>query len=260
MKLSDPSPLPRGAWLLIGVPGSGKTTFLTQCPGIYIFDLDMNMEGPRNTIRALGLSAEAEYDTPFIEGGKIIPRKDWYVRFGDKLDKVLTDPNYPIVGIDGLTALVPMILNEVRRQQGKAIIDPTPGSIKLEFKVDRDNLTLPEWGAFQALLRHLITVCKGSGKLVIFTAHTMTDKDDMKGFLKTYISCPTSIKETLPGMFDEAIKLYKVEEGNPKRPAIKIQTIPRVEEREEALGLKTSLGFQNGDTLDFAKLQQILKR
>lgn len=258
MKLSDKSSTPKGAWLLIGTPGSGKTTFLTQCPGIYIFDLDNNMEGPRNTINQYGLSGEAEYDIPYLDtNGKLVPRTDRYVQLAAKVDAKLLDPKYPIIGIDGLTSLIPIMLDEVRRQQNKKLTEPIGGSVSITHKVDTDNLTLPEWGAFQTLLRHFIWTCKASGKLVIFTAHIMTDKDEMKGCLKSYISCPTSIKETLPGMFDEAIKLVKTEEGAPKKTVIKIHNIPAASEREEALGLKSSLWKSNGEILDFAKLKTL---
>lgn len=257
MKLSSFKSSVSGAWLLIGNPGTGKTTLCTQLPKPIIIELDNNIAGAANEVKRQQLSSDAEIVVPHIrDDGTIVERRDRYQALAKILDGALRNPEYQTIVVDSLTALTDYMFDEVRRQNGKKIGD-TIGFSQSSKTLD-ENLSLPDWGAFMGLLKHFIITCKASGKLFVLTAHTMTDKDELAGFLKTYIACPTSMKETIAGYFDEVIRLQKVEEGTgaAKKTIIKLQTVPG--NREESLGLKTSLGLLNNEPLDFKKLQAIL--
>ncbi len=255
MKLSSVSSL-SGAWLLVGNPGTGKTTLCTQLPNAIIFEIDNNLSGPMNECKRQGLPMDCEVEIPHIKpDGTLVPRIDRYLRLSDLVCAAILNPAYKTIVIDSLTTLCDYIFDEVRRQNKKKIGNPMP-TTKTESTID-ENLSLPDWGHFMALLRHLITTCKASGKLFVLTAHTMTDKDEMAGYLKTYISMPTSMKENIAGYFDEVILLTKVEDKD-RKAQIKIQTVPGNGLRQESLGLKSAIGLENGSTLDFTKLKQLL--
>jgi predicted NACHT family NTPase len=52
---TNPRPLTPLKILLIGPPGSRKTTFGLQFPNVYVEDCDRNLNGPERWLRANGL-------------------------------------------------------------------------------------------------------------------------------------------------------------------------------------------------------------
>ena len=116
-----PSPL---KILLMGPPGSRKTTLGLQFPGVHVLDCDRNLDGPDRFIRS-SLNKELSYTYDSIrqdDKGSEIPIEDCYNRVCDKLKMFKTDPSYRernTVFLDSLSHVNEFIIRHVLRMQGK---------------------------------------------------------------------------------------------------------------------------------------------
>lgn len=188
MKLSTPSaPKPREplSILLLGPPGSRKTTFALQFPELYVVDTDGNLAGPETTIRhgikdiktgkptILPINPELSYgwdSANYIEGPndtKVeVPMAERYARVMQLISAAKT-LQQKTVFLDSLTMLDHFIITKILKEQSKEALDTR----------DYQPLKSAYWA--------LLTKLKGTGKSFIATCHEVPiTESDSKNMLK----------------------------------------------------------------------------
>jgi hypothetical protein len=174
MNLSTPtSPKPREplSILLLGAPGSRKTTFALQFPGVYVIDTDGNLAGPETTIRHgikdiktgkllvspldpnLSYSWDSANFTSVGDGPKLeVPMAMRYDRVKDLLT-ASRNLDCQTVFVDSFTMIDHFIITKILKAQSRDELKPN------DYQVVKSNY----W--------ELLTKLKGTGKVFIATCH-----------------------------------------------------------------------------------------
>lgn len=251
------------AILIIGPPGTAKTTtVLGAFPRPLVIEIDNNISGAAKflTDEKIDLS-QILLDIPHLKAdGTLVPRQDRWRTMTTNLKNALEKDNKESGGdftkmkiqtifVDSLTGLLEYALDEVRRQQGRAIGDDDKGT-------KDDPLQIQDWGAFGALMRHFFIKLRATNRILAVSGHTVTDKDDLGGFLKQFINCPGKFREEIAGLFTECWKtsIEKVGEDFVRM----ITTVPTPSARDDSLGLKSALRLGNKFKVDYKKINQAL--
>lgn len=247
MKLSSYT-APRGNLLILGTPGTGKTTLLSMLTKSgYILECDGNIKGPANFLQRNKLVSGCEFVIPHInDDGTVVPHAQRWDRMCTLGSAALNNPAYDMVAVDSLLTFNDYAMDKVRvLNKKRPTTDAVPG----------EQISMPDWGTFYALVKNFIIGFKAGSrdKLTVFTAHIETDKDEMGGFLKYFAAIPGALKNQLAGLFDEVWKLSSEDKGGVQKHYV--QTAPAL--REEALGLKSSLGLGTKQEINFDTLHQL---
>jgi len=167
--------------LLLGQPGTGKSTMASTFPKPYFFDFDNKM---------LGLAGvpDIQYDVFSDEGD--VP-KAWNT-FIDKFRGLLATPgDRQTIVLDSFTTLQEIGLNEVQR------VNNTYGK----------PVTLKEWGILSGMLNDILYMLKGVKNLhVVVTAHEEIVRDDERGMTYIMPVAMGKISATLPAFFHEVYR------------------------------------------------------
>lgn len=228
----------QSAILIVGDPGTRKTSLALHFPGVYIFDADDNVVGPARHFSSLnfmydsGTTVSEDWKDPAIRadykaGDRLEPqhRYRWMAKC---LNEAATSPEVKTIVIDSLTALSDIIYSEVKRQ---------------EARKDDQPMRIQDFGKFAYIMRNLISQLKANDKLFVLIAHQTIDKDESDGVFKTFLNVPGQSKTTLAGMFNDVLATYVAQSGagaNIKHE-FKIRTLPAG--KNDHRGLKTSLGL-----------------
>lgn len=224
------------SFLLIGSPGSGKTTFALQLPKVGVIDCDDNLGGSVRYLRSINKLQDFKYDTPLRDANdKPIVREQQFTQLCKILDEMVASPDVETIVIDSLSSLVEMLFAHVLMQM-KRPISP-------DFKVADKKFEYEDWAAFGNILRKLIFQLKSCGKRFGLTAHTNVDHDELTKILYRFINCPGAVRNYLSGWFEEAWEFYIATQGVPpnEKAVRKIRTVP--DPRSVNLGLKTSVNL-----------------
>lgn len=179
-------PKPTFGLLLIGAPKSGKTSFALQFPSPYIADCDNNLSGPQRYLESTGQKPEFFYDTIDVdETGKEVPPGNRWVRLTEGLKKAVASPEVKTIIVDSLSKLSDNLIEHILKSE----------NIK--------NMRIQDWLSYQNLMKKLITYLRSSGKLIIFIAHETVEKDEFDGVLKYFVALPSSLKNTIGGLFTD---------------------------------------------------------
>lgn len=119
-----PSPL---KVLLIGPPGSHKTTFGLQWPDILVLDCDRNLDGPERWLRSRPefKTLNYAYDSiRYTDNGTMREIDDCYNALVDSLNGMVREPgkfsSYKTVFVDSLSHVNEFIIRHVLKLQNKA--------------------------------------------------------------------------------------------------------------------------------------------
>ncbi len=232
MKSALDLPINDLAILLVGDPGSRKTTLALQFPGVYIFDCDKNMSAPLNYLKQIdsSLPSKIHYDHAYTDDeGKPIPPAQRYAHFTKCITLATKDPSIQTIIVDSLTAFVDVLVSEVKRQASRA---------------DNLEMRIQDWGTFGGLLKHVVTQLRTSGKIVVFTGHNRVEKDESDGRWKYFLNIPGQSSTLLSGLFTDVWNPYPhiTGIGSTQKHEWKVRCLPSSE--TDHRGIKSSLGFK----------------
>jgi len=227
--------------LILGRPGSGKTTLALQFPKPFILDCDQNMKGPvRYLANKLGSLPWFKYDTPLTDKtGAPVPRGTRMDRVQELLNEALTDPEVETIEIDSLTTLIDFIFDKIRA----TATGSNPPKFGDGKKTQDDPIRIQDWGTFASILKQLIFGLKASGKRIVFIGHISHDKDEVTKMILNFIACPGQVGDIISGLFEEVWQTEVKATGaeTSLKADYKVRTVG--DARSEALGLKSAGGI-----------------
>lgn len=144
--------------LLMGPPGSLKTTILLQFPSLRVIDLDQNLDGPERWLRKQKEWGSLTYDYDPITVNDQNEKGISYIVW-DKLlytidDIAKNDKIHKTIGIDGLTLINEALQRKVLWDQGKkSIMEPSYWG---PFKTMMMGLM---FGKLRSLERDVVVLC-----------------------------------------------------------------------------------------------------
>jgi hypothetical protein len=186
---------PEASIMLVGDKGTKKTTFLSEIPGIFVYDFDRGM--------AIARGKQVPYrtfkDAPY--GSRAISVKHGIYEWGTAYPAFLDDLNvkgqlidkgaFPhlAMGFDSLSTLATLMKNYVQKSKGK-----TP----------RDSVTMPEWGDIMNLMETLLEQVTGWPVLTVVTGHIHRVNNEEMGRVEYMPLMPgKKLAPRLPVYFDE---------------------------------------------------------
>lgn len=184
------------AIIIVGDPGSRKTTLALHFPRPYFLDCDGNMAAP---VDQTGIRDFFHDSACRDDAGELIhplDRFNWCVRC---LNIAAASPDVDTIVIDSLTTLTDIIFSEIKRQE-HAVAGMTPEAKTL---VDAKAMRQQDWGKFAAIMKNLMTKLRTANKILVVIAHNNIDKGDADARYMTFLNVPGMCKNTLSGLFTD---------------------------------------------------------
>lgn len=186
MKDSNQAPDTSTAILLVGDPGTRKTTLALHAPRPYIFDMDHNLAAPARFTKR-----QHHYDQSSVnDAGIPIPPAQQYKHLNECLAAAVNSPIIDTIILDSFTTLSDILIAEIRRQDPK-IADPTIP------------LRIQDWGKFAYLFKEIIMRLRHTGKIIICIAHQKVEKDEADSKFKTFLNIPGNNANYISGLFTD---------------------------------------------------------
>ena len=184
------------AIIIVGDPGTRKTTLALHFPSPYFLDCDGNMAAPVEQTRIRDffyVSAIRDDD------GKLIHPADRFLWCVKCLNVAVIDPRIKTIVIDSLTTLSDIILSEVLRQEFGTAAVTDSAKDAADFKTMR----IQDWGKFAKLVKNFFSKLRTCGKTLVVIAHNAIDKDETDARYKTFLNVPGQAKNTLSSLFTD---------------------------------------------------------
>lgn len=245
--------------LVLGPPGTGKTTLISQIPGIFILDCDNNLAGPLRWRKEQAIKEEFFYGCPlFDDDDNPLPREEWFQRSASLLMEASADDRVKALAIDSLSSFTEFVLREVLRQQGRKMGDLT--LTRKGAKIGDDQMQIQDWGVFFNVMKQWIFKIKGSGKTTVITGHIKHAEDSVTGMVRQAVAVPGQLADVISGFFSEVWLLENEIERTKDGPVENriITTFPQ-NKQAKGLGLKSSAGIKSGEVVNAEKLLKVFQ-
>lgn len=225
MKTSDNSLLQQAqAILLMGPPGSGKTTFALKWPGLYVVDADQNLAGPLRYLNSKGKFTPFKYDIVALDDANqpVEAHLQW-PRLKSCVEAAIKDPTVLTLFIDSLTHVDRIVY---------AYACKTQNVKELEFQ---------QWNMFKNELYRFIMNIRSKGKTLIMSCHENIEYDK-KGQVEKYVpTLSTNLKNYFGYIFTDVWRCTLKPVGGGKIEGV-VSTHPTA-----LSDLKNSLLFDKGE-------------
>lgn len=227
------------AILIVGDPGTRKTTLALQFPSPYIFDADCNMAAPLDFLKKSNpaIASSIFYNRATEDDdGKPIPRKDAFEWMNKCLNAAYLDPNIRTVIVDSMSALNDILIMECKRQANPTFT---------EEQLDKFTMRIQDWGTFGGLIRKWVMKLRAGKKILILTAHQKMEQDEADKRWKLFLNVPGQSATNVSGMFTDVWNTYPAITGIGTNQAHvwKIRTLPA--DDNDHRGVKSSFGLAN---------------
>lgn len=239
--------------LLIGPPGSRKTTLGLQFPDVHVLDCDQNLDGPEHYLRSIKHPLSYTYDSiRYDDDGKPVEIEECYNRVVDKLKLFTIDPTYQkrrTVFLDSLSHVNEFIIRHVLKLQNKK-----SKSYEMEAR---------DWSPFKSFAYILLVArLEETGKTVLCSCHEikLVEPDKTNIMTQTVIGYEPffqgKVGDTIGAFFTDVWRM-EVRPGPGGTTETWLQTVkaPKCEVLKNSLGLPGELNITKG----FSVLEPYLK-
>ena len=244
MKSSTPSsvkPKDPKSILLLGPPGSGKTTLSMQFPRPLFIDCDRNLDGPEKHLRKLYPNLEYFYESiNEDDAGKELEPHQKFDNVMAKL-KLARTANVDTVVVDTMTMVNEFIIRKVLKEQGQSAMRP----------MDYQPMKSYYWNLLVSGIRNM-------GKTTIVTCHeiilTQPGKTVMTEEIVGYKPSVTGgIADYFGGFFTD---IWRCE--TQPLPGDKQKFIIRTNKTSKSPDLKSSMGLPGELPASYAEIAKYL--
>jgi hypothetical protein len=203
--------------LLLGQPGSGKTTLALQLGRKpWIADCDNNLSG---AFRHLGANCHAMYDIIDLDD-ELKPIAE-NLRFTNLTRKVADacKSDCDTLIFDSYSKVSDYVQDDILRQQG------------------RTQFQMQDWGTYLNVMKKLTNQMRSTQRMFVATAHVRPEKDEVSGIVRYFIALPGQIQHQLGALFSD-VWLCECQEKNGQHQFV-VRTMPNT-----WYALKNSLGLK----------------
>jgi len=232
--------------LLLGEPGSGKTTLAAQFPRPAFADGEHKLTNIFNTVPNASFIYE-DLDTD--DNDRPIEGRFKWQRTLTVCDRLLRMPDVDTLVIDSLSRLSGYLCEYLihnSTDEGKKVAGE---------KV----MTLPLWYPFQTLMDRFLTRLPSYGKHVIVTAHVRSDQDEVRGTMEWSPAIGGSLRRTISKFFTDTwycdVKPCAPSKEFPKGVRYIVRTMPNTR-----LSLAQSLDLPAEFTFNWPLVQAALDK
>lgn len=184
--------------LLVGPPGTGKTSFGLQWPGLWIADCDRNLAGPARRYTSEQVSDIKVSSIKTDDKGELVaPHKQW-TRLKQETYKAIKDDTRKTLMIDSLTLMNEMIIQHTLDEKKKT------------------ELSQNDYGPFRRELLGYLEILRSQPKPVIVTAHENIERNREGNVLKFSVVITTRVRDYIGAYFSDVWRCFKVAAPNGK--------------------------------------------
>lgn len=224
--------------LLLGPPGSGKSTVVCQFPGAYIIDVDVNLGGPLRFCQSHHLNVPIGYDRLDVdENGKEVAPLARYPRFQKLFAEAYANPEVKTIVIDSATGFTDTLMTEVKRQQPNL----------------KDGRQIFQF--FLMAGREFLGKTAQIRKNFVITAHEKIEQDAMTQIVQFRVAWPGQLGDYIGAFFTNVWRCEVQSEGFPQKYKYVIRTM----QDAQHYGLKNDLELPPSFTFDWNLIRNKLQ-
>lgn len=236
--------------LLIGPPGSHKTSLAMEFPGVHFFDCDRLLDGPERFLRTIRPDLSYTYDNIRRDDkGEEQQVDKCYQRLLDKISLVRTSPEHKgtkVTVTDSLSQVNEFIIRHVLKGKGR---------------VDGD-MEARDWGPFKSAAYNLLVGrLEETGKTVICTAHEIKLTSPGKNISEVTIIgyepfFQGKVGDTLGAFFSDVWRMEVVQGmGQSYKTILQTVRTPKCEHLKNSLNMPAEIDVSKG----FSAIELYLK-